>query len=165
MYTAGIDLGQLIHVLYPLGDLICTTFNSTPSEELTFHLSCCYFAAGAAWDMYRIWRIHIGVWPMYTAGIDLGQLMHVLYPLGDLICTIFNSTPSEELTFHLSCCYLAQSPLQDTAKICTIRPAHEEASGLTAAIGRSPLAWWLYLLPDGVHHGQRAHVPVHSHDS
>ena len=111
------------------------------------------------------WRIHIGVWPVYTAGVHLGQLMHVLYPLGDLICTIFNSTPSEELSFHLSCCYLAQSPLQDTAKICTIRPAHEEASGLTAAIGRSPLAWWLYLLPGGVHHGQRAHVPVHSHDS
>ena len=104
-------------------------------------------------------------WPMYAAGIDLGQLMHVLYPLGNLICTIFNSTPSEELTFHLSCCYLAQSPLQDTAKICTIRPAHEETSGLTAAIGRSPLVWWLYLLPGGVHHGQRAHVPVHSHDS
>ena len=61
MYTAGVDLGQLIHVLYPLGDLICTTFNSTPSEELSFHLSYCYFAAGAAWDMYRIWRIHISV--------------------------------------------------------------------------------------------------------
>jgi hypothetical protein len=108
MYTAGIDVGQLIHVLYPLGDLICTTFNSTPSEELSFHLSYCYaFAAGAAWDMYRIWRIHIGVWPMYTAGIDVGQLIHVLYPLGDLICATFNSTPSEELTFHLSHCYFA----------------------------------------------------------
>ena len=48
-----------------------------------------------------IWRIYIGVWPIYTAGIDLGQLMHVLYPLCNLICAIFNSRPSEELTFQL----------------------------------------------------------------
>ena len=118
MYTAGIDLGQLMHVLYPLGDLICATFNSTPSEELSFHLSHCYaFAAGAAWDMYRIWRIHIGVWPMYTAGIDLGQLMHVLYPLSNLFCTIFNFRPSEELTFHLSYCYFATSAARGTCDI------------------------------------------------
>ena len=93
--------------LYPLCNLICTIFNSRPSEELTFHLSCCCFAAGAACGMCEIWRINIGMWPMYAAGIDLGQLMHVLYPLCNLICTIFNSRPSEELTFHLSHCRFA----------------------------------------------------------
>ena len=102
IYTAGIDLGQLMHVLYPLRNLICTIFNSRPPEELTFHLSCCYFAAGAACDMRGIWRIHIGVWQIYTAGIDLEQLMHVSYPLCDLICTMLNSGPSEEPTFYLS---------------------------------------------------------------
>ena len=81
MYAARIDLGQLMHVLYLLCNLICAIFNSRPSEEFTFHLSYCYFAASAACDMREIWRIHIGVWPMYAAGIDLGQLMHVLYPL------------------------------------------------------------------------------------
>jgi hypothetical protein len=106
MYTAWVDPGQLMHVLYPLCNLICTIFNSRPSEELTFHLSYCYFAASAAWDMIEIWRIHIGVWPMYTAGIDLGQLMHVLYPLCSLICAIFNLRPPKEPTFHLRCCYL-----------------------------------------------------------
>ena len=95
MYTAGMDLGPLMHVLYPPCNLICTIFNSRPSEELAFHLSYCYFAAGAAWCMCEIWRIYIGVWQMYTAGIDLEQLMHVLYPLCNLICTIFNSRPSE----------------------------------------------------------------------
>ena len=120
MYTAGIDLGQHKHVLYPLCDLICTIFNSRPSEELTFHLSCCYFAAGAACYMCEIWRIHIGVWPMYTAGIDLGQLMHVLYPLCNLICAIFNSSPSGELTFHLSYCYFAASAACDMREICRI---------------------------------------------
>ena len=90
MYTAGIsDLGQLMRVLYPLCNLICAIFNSRPSEDFTFHISYCYFAASAAWDMREIWRIHISVWPMYTAGIDLGQLMHVLYPLCNLICAIF----------------------------------------------------------------------------
>ena len=49
----------------------------------------------------------LGMWPMYTAGIDLGPLMHVLYPPCNLICAISNSRPSEELTFHLSCCYFA----------------------------------------------------------
>ena len=98
MYTAGIGLGQLMHVLYPLCSLICTIFNSRPPKEFTFHLRYCYFAASAACDMREIWRIHIGVWPMYTAGIDLGQLMRVLYPLCYLICAIFNSRPSEELT-------------------------------------------------------------------
>ena len=76
MYTAGIDLEQLMHVLYPLCNLICAIFNSRPSEEITFHLSYCYFAAGAACDMCEIWRIYIGVWPMYTAGVDLGQATH-----------------------------------------------------------------------------------------
>ena len=91
----------------PVCNRMCTIFNSRPSEELTFHLSYCYFAAGAACDMREIWRIHIGVWPMHTAGIHLGQLMHVLYPLCNLICAIFNSGPSEELPFHLSYCYFA----------------------------------------------------------
>ena len=107
MYTAGVDLGQLMNVVYPRCSLICTIFNSRPSEELTFHLSYCYFAAGAACDMCEIWRINIGVWLIYTAGVDLGQLMHDLYPLCNLMCTIFNSGPSEELTFHLSYCYFA----------------------------------------------------------
>jgi hypothetical protein len=50
--------------------------------------------------------VSTSVWPMYTAGIDLGQLMHVSYPLCNLICAIFNSRPSEELTFHLNCLLL-----------------------------------------------------------
>ena len=99
--------GQLTYVLYPLWSLISTIFNSRPSEELTFHLSYCYFAASAASDMCGIWRIYIGVWQIYTAGIDLGQLMHVLYPLRNLFCAMINSKPSEELTFHLSHCYFA----------------------------------------------------------
>ena len=99
MYTAGIDLGQLMHVLYPLCSLICIIFNSRPPEELTLHPSYCCFAAGAACDMCEIWRIYIGVWPMYTTGIDLGPLMHVLYPRCNLMCSIFNSRPPEELTF------------------------------------------------------------------
>ncbi len=99
---------------------MCAIFNSRPSEELTFHLSYCYFAAGAACDMCEIWRIHIGVWPMYTAGIDLGQLMHVLYPLCNLICAIFNSRPSEELTFHLSYCYFAAGAACDMCEIWRI---------------------------------------------
>ena len=120
MYFAGIDLGQLMHVLYPLCNLICAIFNSRPSEELTFHLRYCYVAASAACDMCEIWRIHIGVWPMYTAGIDLGQLMHVLHPLCSLICSIFNSRPSEELTFHLSYCYFAAGAACDMCEVWRI---------------------------------------------
>ena len=112
--------GQLTYVLYPLWSLISTIFNSRPSEELTFHLSYCYFAASAASGMCGILRIHIDVWQMYTAGIDLGQLMHVLYPLCNLICTIFNSRPSGELTFHLSYCYFAASAACDMRKILRI---------------------------------------------
>ena len=94
IYAAGIDLGQLMHVLYPLRSLNCATFNSRPSGGLTFQLSCCYFAAAAAWHMRVTWRIHIGARPKHAAEIDLGQLMHVLYPLRSLNCATFNSRPS-----------------------------------------------------------------------
>ena len=81
--------------------VLCSTQDHQKSSLFT-SVTACYFAAGAACDMIETRRINIGVWPMYTAGIDLGQLMHVLYPLCNLMCTIFNSRPSEELTFHLS---------------------------------------------------------------
>ena len=92
-----------------LCNLLCAIFNSRPSEELTFQLSHCYFAASAAWRMCGIWRINIGVWPTYAAGIGLGQLMHVLCPLCNLVCAIINSRPSEELTLQLIHCHFAAS--------------------------------------------------------